>query len=261
MFYFFNLPITDPAWAGAALLLSAALVMMAWASGGLRVLAAPQRQGAALASAFLLILLWMLRASVQGTLAVTFSGASLAVILFGLRAALLMLALADLGFVAVDALSAAWSHYSAPRASPGIDALMRTHWQNLGLQFLLGAALPACITRGLIALIRARLPRHLFVFIFGHGFFSPALATVVTLVAGALAIHALQVPGSDAIFREVLPTSLLLAWGEAFMTGALGVIFIMFRPQWVASFRDEDYLKKPAEPGGDHDRHPDHREP
>ena len=35
----------------------------------------------------------------------------------------------------------------------------------------------------------------------------------------------------------------LIAWGDGFMTGLLSAIFVAFRPQWLATWSDELYLR------------------
>ena len=37
----------------------------------------------------------------------------------------------------------------------------------------------------------------------------------------------------------------LMAWGDAFMTGMLAAIFVAFKPQWLATWSDQLYLRKP----------------
>jgi uncharacterized membrane protein len=35
----------------------------------------------------------------------------------------------------------------------------------------------------------------------------------------------------------------LVAWGDGFMTGLLAAIFVAYRPQWLATWSDQLYLK------------------
>ena len=37
----------------------------------------------------------------------------------------------------------------------------------------------------------------------------------------------------------------LMAWGDAFLTGMFGAIFVAFVPQWLATWSDQRYLKPP----------------
>lgn len=86
---------------------------------------------------------------------------------------------------------------------------------------------------------RRWLPKHPFVFILGRGFIVTALAM---MAAGALSAHLTPAPQSTEI-GSVLLGHWLMAWGEAFSTGMLVAIFVAFRPQWLASWSDERYLK------------------
>ena len=44
----------------------------------------------------------------------------------------------------------------------------------------------------------------------------------------------------------IFPAAWLIAWGEAFLTGALTAIFVAFRPQWLLTYSDERYLPPPV---------------
>ena len=43
---------------------------------------------------------------------------------------------------------------------------------------------------------------------------------------------------------DVLTGLLVLAFGEAFLSGMLVAVFVVYRPQWVLTFLDEDYLRR-----------------
>jgi uncharacterized membrane protein len=36
-----------------------------------------------------------------------------------------------------------------------------------------------------------------------------------------------------------------MAWGDAFLTGMFGAIFVAFVPQWLATWSDTRYLQPP----------------
>lgn len=86
---------------------------------------------------------------------------------------------------------------------------------------------------------RRWLPQHPFVFILGRGFIATAAAV---MTAGTLATW-LQPEPEIAERGVVLLGHWLMAWGEAFSTGMLVAIFVAFKPQWLASWSDERYLK------------------
>ena len=87
---------------------------------------------------------------------------------------------------------------------PALDALHRVVW--LGL-------VPATLAMLLGAAMRRWLPRHLFVYILGRGFFATALAVAA---AGALAALLYGVPANLSL-DDVLLARGLAAWGDAFL--------------------------------------------
>ncbi len=109
------------------------------------------------------------------------------------------------------------------------DALHRMVW--LGL-------MPATLAVALGAGLRRWLPHHLFVYIFGRGFFATALAVTG---AGSLAAWLYGVP-ADLSIDDVLLARGLAAWGDAFLTGMLAAIFVAFKPEWLATYTDRLYL-------------------
>jgi uncharacterized membrane protein len=114
-----------------------------------------------------------------------------------------------------------------------------------GLQRLVWLGLvPATLALAAGAALRRWLPRHLFVYILGRGFFATALAGTL---AGAGAVLLQPLPDGLAP-GDVLLGHWLTAWGDAWITGMLVAIFVAFRPEWLATYTDRLYLPK-APPG------------
>jgi uncharacterized membrane protein len=63
-------------------------------------------------------------------------------------------------------------------------------------------------------------------------------------VAGAAHYAAQTVPPAT-LGDGFLPFGLLLAWGEAFLSGLLTAIFVVYEPRWMATFDDSRYLRPP----------------
>jgi uncharacterized membrane protein len=116
-----------------------------------------------------------------------------------------------------------------------LDALHRVVW--LGL-------VPATLAMLVGAAMRRWLPKHLFVYILGRGFFATAMAVAG---AGALAALLYGVP-ANLNLDDVLLARGLAAWGDAFLTGGMAAIFVAFRPQWLATYTDHIYLPKDRPP-------------
>jgi uncharacterized membrane protein len=166
----------------------------------------------------LLALLWSLPGRDGALPLLPLSGACLLVLLAGWP-------LATLALTGVAAL--AWGLGDVPAAT----AMERLFWLGVApgsLALLLGLA------------VRRWLPQHLMVYILGRGFF----VTGIALVLVALAQGWLHEPAVAASADDLFIARLLVASGEAFITGMLVAIFVAFRPRWLATYSDRLYLPK-----------------
>lgn len=114
-------------------------------------------------------------------------------------------------------------------------------WEAIGSMVLWQGVVPATLALGFGALLRRFVGEHLFVYVLGRAF----LGTVVcAFAAGALAQWSGQsLPGVDENLSMV--ARWLMAWGDAFVTGMLGAVFVAFKPEWLATWSDTLYLRKP----------------
>jgi uncharacterized membrane protein len=103
---------------------------------------------------------------------------------------------------------------------------------------------PAFLTVSLQRLIQARLPHHIFVYIFVTCFGATLIANVVSTVSFALAYPWFSGTEHARLPADFLAYRLLLCWGESMLTGMLMAIFVVYRPLWVSTFRDDIYLRK-----------------
>jgi uncharacterized membrane protein len=200
------------------------LAGFAWniATAPWRALQESSRQHGWLGMTVALLVLWNMPARLGNGMDLHLAGASLATLMFGPRLALVSLAIV----LAVTGLS---------------DSMEATALVLHGFAFML---LPVLFTSGIQRTVEARLPHHLFIYIF-------AITFAGTLLANALAtlfFVGLSAVTNSGIQRQLasdfLPYRLLLCWGEAMLTGMLTAILLAYRPQWLMSFRDEIYLTR-----------------
>lgn len=145
--------------------------------------------------------------------------------------------------------------FGRARAILGLLAALALHtlmtggpWLNFGITGTLLAVVPACTASLLQRLIERWLPKNIFVFIFGNGLF---VTLVVTALASALLLAA-SLAGAHAAPRQLnehLAYSLLLAWGEALVSGMIFSALVVFLPQAVLTYRQDSYLP-PRRPSG-----------
>jgi len=171
------------------------------------------------ASLIVLALVWRMRVHVQADLHLHLLGVAMLALMFGRT-------LASLG--ATLAVIAYTGEYG------GL-------WLNLGTNIMLLGIFPCFLSDLILRNTQQYLPQHMFVYLFGNGFFG---AFVVNAATGLLAIttHCLLLP-ANPISNDAYAYMLLLAWGEAFLVGFLITIFVVYKPAWVFTFDDQIYLR------------------
>ncbi|MDP1674815.1 MAG: energy-coupling factor ABC transporter permease [Burkholderiales bacterium] len=204
-------------WALWLLTLLPLLVRSTW-----RPLRDPSRLNLWCAAIAIVFTLWTIRSGIKPGLGIHLLGATVLMLMFGPR-------LAQLALYVVTA-AAAFAGMGDATAYPA--------------NALLAGAIPVWVSYLLLRAVERWLPSQLFVFIFAGGFFAGALAMVASVVTAA-GLHALAGSYASAYLAEYyLPYALLLAWGEAFLTGMFIALMVAYYPQWVLMFDDRRYLAR-----------------
>ena len=116
-------------------------------------------------------------------------------------------------------------------------------WDSFSVNAMIGGVIPISLTQIMLILIRWYLPKHFFVYVLVNGFLTAGFVGIATgyLVTGLL------VTSGAYSFAELnqtfLPFFPLMFLPEAVLNGWVIVLLVAFRPQWVYSFSDEQYLK------------------
>jgi uncharacterized membrane protein len=85
-------------------------------------------------------------------------------------------------------------------------------------------------------------PRHFFVYIFANGFFGAALTIIGVGLCSTLLLAVAGAYQFEYLMGEYLPYFLLLAFSEAWLSGMVITLFVVYRPDWVGTFEDSRYL-------------------
>lgn len=211
-----NIPVH---WLWTLWLAVAALGWLMWRRAPWRMLTDPRNLNVFLAATVAVLGLWLIKTGVKPGLNFHLLGATVLTLMFRPMFALLAIAL-------VTAALALWH---------GQYAAFPANWLIMG-------AVPVGVSWGIYRLVDGRLPNHLFIYIFLNGFFGAALAAVaVGLASTGFAALAGAYPARYLV-EEYLPYYLLIAWSEAFATGMVVTLLVIYRPDWVATFDDRRYL-------------------
>lgn len=166
-----------------------------------------------------LIVLWHIRATVLQGLSLHLIGATLCTLVFGHRLALVPLTIALV-----------LSQFSA-----GGD------WATLGLNACLLVLWPVALSQ-LVAHLVDRLPSNLFVFIFAGGFFGSAAVVVLTGWLLTLMFWLTQLYPWGPLLEDYGSYWLLVAFSEAWLTGMLLTVMVVYRPDLVRLFDSARYI-------------------
>lgn len=168
----------------------------------------------------LLTLIWSMKAGVKPGLAMHLVGATVFTLSFGPHLAFLGLSLVMAGVTL--------------NGAGGIFAY--------GANALLTAGVGVLCSQLFYRFVAQALPRHFFVYIFVNCFFGAAVSLFGIALASLSFLGLAGAYGWDYLFGEYLPYFLLLGFSEAWLSGMVMTLFVVYRPHWVATFDDSRYL-------------------
>ena len=101
---------------------------------------------------------------------------------------------------------------------------------------------PVTLTQVLLGISRAYLPKHYFVYVFFNAFFAAGMVAVLAALVTTgllIAVDAYSLQTLRDTYLLFLP---LMFFPEGVLNGWVMSILVGFRPHWVGSFRDEEYI-------------------
>jgi uncharacterized membrane protein len=168
----------------------------------------------------LLVLLWNLKAGIKPGLSLHLLGAMVFTLCFGW-------ALAFLGLCCVLA---------------GTSLNGAAGWEVFALNAFLMAGVGVAVSHGIHRLIAQRLPAHFFVYIFANGFFGSGVSVFAVGLASCLLFTLNGTYSVAYLLDEYLPYFILLGFSEAWLSGMVMTLLVIYRPEWVSTFEDKQYL-------------------
>uniref|UniRef100_A0A486XVY6 Membrane protein n=1 Tax=Rheinheimera sp. BAL341 TaxID=1708203 RepID=A0A486XVY6_9GAMM len=115
-------------------------------------------------------------------------------------------------------------------------------WQDAGLFALSGFILPGLFSYGVFLASYRYLSRHLFVYIFVAGFLAAALTIVLQIGLTSLWFGLEGRYSWRVIVDNYTLLSLLIWFPEALLNGSAITLMAIYRPHWLRTFYDREYL-------------------
>jgi len=108
---------------------------------------------------------------------------------------------------------------------------------------LIMGVVPVAVSWTIYRFVDRRLPNHFFIYVFLNAFFGAAVAISAVGFASTGFVALSGVYPLDYLLQEYLPYYLLMAWSEAFLTGMIVTLMVVYKPEWVATFDDKRYIE------------------
>lgn len=130
-----------------------------------------------------------------------------------------------------------------------LSAIMLATWirmditpVSLGLNGLTMIVVPVMFSEWVLRLTRRYMPKNLFLYVLGNGFLCGGAAIMLAVAAGTLLMLMLSPHTWQSIQHNYLIAAPIIMLTEAASTGIMITAFTVFKPEAVLNFSDEEYI-------------------
>lgn len=180
----------------------------------------PARQIGVLACALVFAVLWQIKAGILTGLDLHILGITAATLILGWRLAILSSLLANALLITFGQITL----------------------ELLPLQIVVGAFIPILLSYFAFILSYHYLPRHFFIYIFVCAFITAGFIACIKISLNALFYLAIGQYNWQELADNYVYLSAIIWFPEAMLNGMAISIMITYRPHWVKTFYDKDYL-------------------
>jgi uncharacterized membrane protein len=113
---------------------------------------------------------------------------------------------------------------------------------SLGVNGCLSIVIPVLSSYAILKLSQKFLTDNFFVYIFIVAFFGAGIAVATSRVASIVLLSLVNAYPETKLIEESLLYLPLFMFPEAFITGMLISVFVVYKPDWVVTFDDERYI-------------------
>jgi uncharacterized membrane protein len=165
-------------------------------------------------------LMWVLKVNIYSGLSIHLLGSTILTLMFRWQVAVMANAVVVLGITVVTAAD----------------------FQAYAMNALLTGILPIFISYSIWRLNEWYLPPNYFVYIFIAAFLSAGLSMISSGFVSYQILSLLDNNLSSEMLDEYLMIFIPIMYPEAFITGAVISIFVIYKPEWISTFDDKRYL-------------------
>ena len=180
-----------------------------------------QSQHVFLGAVVLLLTIWGFKAGISPGLGFHHLGATLFTLMFGWPLAVIGLTVTMIASLLLQA----------------------SDWASLGINGLISIVLPIISSYAILKFSQKWLPDNFFIYIFVCAFFGAAVAIAISRLSAITLLSLIHAYPNEQLVEESLQYLPLFMFPEAFVTGVLITIFVVYRPDWIATFDDERYIR------------------
>ncbi|MDD4880092.1 MAG: energy-coupling factor ABC transporter permease [Gallionellaceae bacterium] len=207
-------------WSAALWLTLAALCVLMARKATWRMLKSPANLNVFLGATVIVLGLWLIKTGIRPGLNFHLLGATALTLMFRPWFAILAIGLIVAGITLVN------GQFDAYPAN-----------------LLMMGVLPVSVSWTIYRYVDGRLPNHFFIYIFLNCFFGAGITIALVGIASTVFAATAGIYTLNYLLDNYLPFYLLMAWAEAFITGMIMTVLVVYRPDWVATFDDSRYLQ------------------
>jgi uncharacterized membrane protein len=214
-------PLLPEAWLWTALLLYGGLLAVALRRAPWARLGEEAQRHVYFGSCVALMLLWTIKTPILPGIEYHYLGATLLTLMFGWPLAVLGMSVVLAGAVLAG----------------GAD------WPSYPVNALVMGVVPVAVTHAILRAAERYLPANFFIYVFVVAYWGAALAVAAAVLAASALLWLASAYTPEQLAEKYSPLLVLLTVPEAFITGMLITLMVVYRPGWVGTFDDNRYLK------------------
>lgn len=115
-------------------------------------------------------------------------------------------------------------------------------WSGYLPSVLLAVVLPVTLTQVILGLTRAYAPKHFFVYVLVNAFLAGGLIFIIMSALVVATLVTLESYPWHELEQNFLSLTPMMLFPESMLNGWITAILVGFKPHWIRSFSDREYL-------------------